>query len=485
LNIFDAVETQARERPHAVALLLPERTIGYAELAERVRRVAAALRRRNVREGDVVGVLVDSSALHVELLLALARIGAAAISIGSSMKPEVLSEVVARFGVGALIGNDRTQAVAGAAFLEAQAWLNEPADAAESGAPNAPGGDRICTIGLTSGTTGLPKATAWSHAQTIEHLRLQQSVRPFGPGVRFLVFMGLNAPVAAGMTLRQLLSGAAVVLTSTPTYDALCDAVDRLGVTHVLSSPFLIQRLLDKFPADTVRFPLLAGLRLAGAAIPSSLHDEFVRRVSPNVFVDYGSSEVGALAVGDRETIARHPEAVGRLVPWVEAETVDDAERPLPTGEPGVLRFRGTAFPTAYYADPEASARGFRDGWFYPGDFGRIVGDRMLVIESRVDDLLNVGGVKVMPSRIEEVLMRHPDVVEAAAYAVATPSGEPVVVAATVVRGNWNEAELLRHCSESLPPGFPSRLLRIDRLPRNEMGKVLRQVLVEHTRVSR
>lgn len=485
MNFFDLVEYQSRTRPHAPALLEPDRAIGYLELAGLVRAAAGALRRRGVAPSDRVGVMLGNSGLHLIVLLALARLGAVAVSIAPNKPLDALQDFARRFGPRALLGlapdMAPQMAIEGVAYWAAGPWLSEAADAAEAALPNASGGDRLMKLALSSGTTGVQKATAWTHARMIEQLQLQRSVRPFGPGVRLLPLMGFDAAVACDAALRQLCAGGAVIASRGIGYDALCRAVDHLGATHVLTSPGIAGRLLERMPAERLRFPDLAGLRLTGGLVSPSLRHSLLRRVAPHISVDYGASEVGPLATGDAELFERAPHAVGRIVPWALAEAVDDQGQALPPGRPGRLRFRSQSCPPDYVGDGGAL---LREGWFYPGDVGYIDAEGLLVVEAREDDLLNVGGVKILPTEVEAVLALYPGVIEAAAYGVQSPAGKTVLIGAVVLEGSLDEAALMRHCQQRLGQRSPTRLLQLDRLPRNAMGKLLRRELVARTRVS-
>lgn len=105
------------------------------------------------------------------------------------------------------------------------------------------------------------------------------------------------------------------------------------------------------------------------------------------------------------------------------------------------------------------------------------------MIESRIDDLINVGGLKVNPGEIEAVLLQDPAILDCAAYAVVSEVGEPVLLAAVVTREALDSQAVLKRCHASLGPKTPRHLVRLDQLPRNANGKLLRQVLQERTKV--
>ena len=243
-------------------------------------------------------------------------------------------------------------------------------------------------------------------------------------------------------------------------------------------------RLPARLAAATPRRPGLQ-VYLGGGAVSPALRDALSRRLSPRLGVLYGASEYGGVAIADERTLAEHPDSVGRVLPWLQVEAIDAQGRPVPPGDVGEIRIRGLAGFPGYHDDPEATAASLRDGWFHPGDLGRVTPDGLVFIDGRIDDVLNVGGIKVLPARIEAVLEAHPDVAESAAFAASGPDGTKVLMAAVVCRGPFDEAALLAHCRTQLGTTAPQRLMRLQALPRNDAGKLVRRTLSDGVRLER
>lgn len=488
MNIVDMLDQQALRRPYAPAFVTPHEVISYRDTVDRVRRIAAALRERGIAEGDRVAVRLPNSPMQVLALLALARLGAVALPLPPQRPADQLQPLVARFELRATLGlRADAHAIAGTRFIAADDSLLASVDT-RNGAPvpaeaNAPGGAAPMTISLSSGTTGRPKAIARSHDFTLRLIE-RQRMRPQGPGVRMLVMMGFDATYANNTCLRILLSGGTLVVVPDVSLRSLALAIDQLGANHLLSTTALMSRLFEQLPADGQRFPGLLSCRLTGSRLPAAMVAQMQRRLTRHIGSDYGAAEVGALAESDRDGTDLTPGCVGHVMPWVQAQVVDEQDQPLATGSTGILRFRCDDFPTAYLDDPEASARVFRNGWFYPGDTGHLNADGTLVLSGRVDELINVGGTKVDPDEVEQVLLQDGNIVEAAAYGVLSAAGRPMLLAAVVCRGPVDEQETLARCHALLGQRAPQHLVRLQALPRNEAGKVLRRVLASRTRVS-
>ena len=128
------------------------------------------------------------------------------------------------------------------------------------------------------------------------------------------------------------------------------------------------------------------------------------------------------------------PGAVGFVLPGINVQIVDEGGVPLPRGKEGIIRINSEYGAREYLDDPEESARVFRDGWFYPGDLGYLTEQNMLVISGRTKTVINIGGEKVTPERVEEVLSAHPSVQQVAVLAVHNERGVDDVCALVVPR---------------------------------------------------
>ena len=363
--------------------------------------------------------------------------------------------------------------------LADKGWLKDApgTSARHDVAPDAP-----WRISLSSGTTGRPKGVHWRHASTLSYLLMREALAPMGPGTRLLAFRDVDASIGLRPCVNQLVAGGTIAFARSTELTAFFGAVTAQRVTHAVASPGLLYDLIAAARGGAgPRCPGLASLAVGGGTLPAALVAEARRWLTPNLYNQYGASEVGLLALATPQLLADAPACSGRVAPWVEAQAVDEAGRELPAGDSGALRFRAECFPDRFVDDPQASARAFREGWFYPGDFGRVTRDGLLYVEGRVDDFVNLGGLKVNPEEVERVLERHAGVVEAAAFGVRRDDGERLY-SAVVCRGAFDERSLLEHCRGVLGKFAPTRVFRLERLPRNAAGKVLRRELAARVR---
>jgi acyl-coenzyme A synthetase/AMP-(fatty) acid ligase len=216
-------------------------------------------------------------------------------------------------------------------------------------------------------------------------------------------------------------------------------------------------------------------LRLVGGTATPSVVAALTRRITRNVYGSYSTTETGNLALSTPESFAAFPGAAGRVRPDVTLEVVDGKGEPVPPGVSGEIRVRVAGMPMGYHGGVHAER--FRGGWFHPNDRGHVSAEGIVYVEGRIDDIINVGGRKVSPAHVERILEEHPNVAEAAVFALADPAGNIRTAAAIVPRGALDWAGLARHAADRLDVLAPFRYDEAPSLPRNDMGKLVRKDL--------
>jgi len=234
---------------------------------------------------------------------------------------------------------------------------------------------------------------------------------------------------------------------------------------------------LPHFTGDKPRFPGIRRLSLATMFTPESLRREIRRRLTPNLVIVYGTNEALYVTTADAAAQVAFPETAGFPFDGVDVQIVDDQGDVLPAGEAGVVRLRGTPSPSGYVDDPQATAKAFRDGWYYPGDLGVLSPEGALFLKGRADDMINYDGVKIYPADIETALLQHPAVAEAAAFPAIVEGYRQIPVAAVVLRAGASSEGLIAYCRNCLGARAPARIYVVPALPRNAIGKVLKREL--------
>jgi len=486
--------------PDATIVHAESGTLTLAELRAAVARVAGALRDAGIGPGHTVGGLVGSGPSGVVVMFAVWSAGAVYIPVNRRGTPREVAALVTETAVDLLLGApadlDRQDLTGiGMVDLDEAAW-DATVRRSVDGARGAYEGD-VAMVLRTSGTTGKPKAVLLRHESTIEALdsSLRKLVRRRGPrprqdpGITRVNLIPLSLALWGGIfnTLFALRAGFGVVLLERFSPAAFADAVRTHGIKSTVLPPAMITSLCD---SDIASLEPLGIVRSITAPLSPATARRFRDRFGVLVLNSYGQTELGGEVVGwTVDDIRRFGDAklgaAGRPYDDVDVRILDDDRRDLGPDQSGHIYIR-SPFRMRGYASPGGGATEaidpdrFVDGFLATGDIGRLDGDGFLWIEGRVSDMINRGGFKVIPDEVEEVLRRHPSVREAAVagvpderlgevpYAWIVPAGDAAVDAA--VLSAW--------CREHLAPyKIPVEFVRTDRLPRSDVGKLLRREL--------
>ena len=466
--LVGAIGSFARAHPKAPAIVTDDAVVSYGQLIALVSNVAQALHRAGLRPGELTGVTFQSPAVTLVVLVALARIGAISVNTRSRMPPPERDAIYRRFGVAREVCDGTTPPVAGCGRLVVNA-LEARGDEWELDAlPFAPDRDTPLRLALTSGTTGEAKAVMQTHGSFVERMRQMQcgdmrEARVLPPP--------LHVTAALNMAMLALCEGGTVFLVRDDTPAAFLGALARHRITHLGLPPANLALLLRELREDRVAFPEVRHLRLMGGTPSAALADLARRRFSPRIYVPYGLGEIGVAAMATPDLVARDPASSGRVAPGATVQVLDASGAPCAPGESGEIRVAIEGMPEGYHGPDRADRSRFRDGWFYPGDRGRLSADGLVYIEGRADDVINAGGRKAAPAYLERVLESHPLVQQAAVFGWEE-AGSVSVAAVIVPSGPVDWRALHAFALARLSTLAPARYFEARELPRGELAKL-------------
>jgi long-chain acyl-CoA synthetase len=492
----DGIRAAAAARPDRIAIAIDDQHVTYAELLDRIGRVSAgALRDLGLQAGDRVALCLPNCLPWMELVAGFSAVGVPAATlppmaiaseirvIAEDCEPRVMichesNEAAARAGAAHVV--ERFLVVGGDGPDSYEAWLAK----ARPIVPPSVDEDAIFSIPYTSGATGKPKGILLSHrSRILTAYAAAAEYRALGPDTRMLV----STPVFHGAGMINLFSpcwfGGQAVMLSRFTIEGLLSLIEQHRITkaHLIPAHFAAYFALS--PTERRRWDL-SSLRciVSGTApLAQSMKEKIVEAFGADILHErYGSTEASIVSNLRPEDQLRKTACVGLPFPSVECEVRDPQGKTLPPGETGELWSRSPLMFSGYWRRPDAEAKTVREGWVSAGDLAKFDEEGFLYLVDRKDDMIISGGENVYPREIEEVLLRHPAVLEAAVVGMPHEYWGEAVTAFVHLRSgmNTNESALQQFCFEHLTRWkVPKAIHFCGPLPRNSMGKILRRAI--------
>ncbi|MBV9175107.1 MAG: long-chain-fatty-acid--CoA ligase [Chloroflexi bacterium] len=509
--LHDALDRWSTRQPHALFAADAGRKLRYAEAQAATRRLAAAFQRAGLRPEARVAVLAKNRVEVVLLYYAAARAGLTVVPLNTRLAPEEWAYI---------LDDARPSAIfVDGPFMQAIDRLRttladpaeryvalEPDDARIAGwesfeqwlAPQhdrdvvmPPDPDRDVLQLYTSATTGRPKGAVLTHKAVCANITQVGQAIGVSPGERSLVVAPLFHAAVVPSTLTPLAYGGSIYLQADFRPTEVVRALNEEQIGFTVLVPAMLQACLAELGTLATRhFEALRLIYYGSSPIARPTLRAAIDAFGCGFMQSYGMTEasqaVTFLTPQDHlRGLADRPElllSAGRPASQTEIAILDPLDRQLPPGEPGEVVIRGPQLMRCYWHQPEATAATLRDGWLHTGDVGSLDTDGYLTIRDRLKDMIVSGGENVYPRAIEEVLMHHSAVAEAAVIGVPDPRWGETVKAVIVPRedASFSPDEVIAFCRERLG-GFevPRSVDVVDRLPRNAAGKVLKRVLRE------
>ncbi len=482
----------AAASPAAVALVdtATDRRISYRGLADLVDQAAEALARNGLEPGDVVGLRAVNNAAYVVALLGAVRAGLVVAPLDPALPAGEQGDRLHRLGARAVL----TDAVA-APLQDSPELLVRIAETcctvvgtpARGGDPAAVGlTPQDAMVMFTSGTTGRPKMVPWTHDALAAAMNNVVSAYGLSAADTTVAVMPMfhGHGLVAGL-LATLRSGGRLGLPAAGRFSAhsFFDEVATAEATWITAVPTIYQVLLDTAPAGAPARAGLRFLRSCSAPLPPAVAQRLESAFGAPVLPAYGMTEAThqACAVSPAAAAETRWQTVGAPV-GAEIRISDGQGGASAAGTTGEVWVRGPAVARGYLNDSAATESTFTDGWLHTGDLGSLDYAGTLTLRGRIKNIINRGGEKISPERVEEVLLAHTDVVQAAVFPVPDAKYGEQVAAVVILRVDTPfDADRLRDFCAARLARFevPERISAVDALPVTAKGSVDRNRLAE------
>jgi long-chain acyl-CoA synthetase len=478
-----------RVAPERPAVRCGEVALTYAETWKRVCLLAGALRSLGMERGDRVAVVARNSHRYLELYQAVPGVGLVLVPLNHRHADAELRYALEDSGARLLFADravgdlpECVEHVVDANDGHEELLAGAPADFE---LPDDVAEADLAGIFYTGGTTGGAKGVMLPHRSIVANAMHIQAVWPFEPETCFLLVAPMFHLAGTLAVLPAVWHGARQVVM--PAFDAATalDAIEAEGVTATQVVPSMLAALCEEQLERPRDVSSLTHLTFGGA--PSATETlRRARRAFPGaeLMTMYGATETAPLvtAVRHLERLLDTPRerTCGRPLIGVELRVVDPESRaPVTVGEVGEVAVRGPNVMAGYWEKPEQTDAVLAGGWYHTGDLGRLDDEGYLYLVDRAKDMIVTGGENVYSTEVEDVLYRHPAVLEAAVFGVPDERWGEAVHAVVVPRCPVTADELAAHCRESIA-GYkvPKRIeLRDEPLPKSGAGKLLKREL--------
>ena len=503
LTVGDIARHLGGVSPERIALREGERCLSYADVNRQADGLATALGRLGVRNGDIVAVFLPSCIDYLLVVLATARVGAVFSPINPRYKIKEVTDIVARARPGVVFTDDERlilleTAIADVGLHTPRMILSGPGQEKARGdsgplsfnrlVETDPGpvppvsGDDLFSLMFTSGTTGTPKGALATHRARM--LWVLNAVALYGFSADDVYLSVMPQVHSAGLTFALMhlyVGGTVEILRDFDPVDFL-ELVERHGVTSSLAVPSMLTMILETLDRTDRSFDFSSLRRLVscGAPLEPGRKKQIIERLTPHLYDYYGSTESNSMTVLMPQDQLRKPASVGKPFSNVELKIATADGSPRPAGETGLIWCRNPSVMMGYLGQEEETRAVFRDGWFNTDDLGYLDDEGFLFLVGRETDIINSGGFNIYPREIEQVLFKHPGVLDCAVVGAPHPTWGQAVSAYIVEREGWNLGltEVQDHVSQHLADfKKPRKVKFVKSLPKNAGGKTIKSAL--------
>jgi len=489
----------ARRQPEAPAVSDNAHAWSYREFARRICSLAGGLAARGLEPGERVMLCMENCAEFLEVMFACWAAGLCAVPVNARLHPREVEHIARDSGARLLVA---TPALAGAlAPLEQSVHSLGPIIATASGDytalltrsdPMRPIETALSDpawLFYTSGTTGRPKGAVLSHRNLLFMCHCYYADIEMVDERDTNLHAGPLSHGAGLYALPHLLRGGHQVVLPHFDIDAIVDALQRYSRVSMFAAPTMLTRLVHAPAVAAADLRNLRTLFYGGGPMYVADLDRALQLFGPRLYQLYGQGESPMTITGLTKRMhadEAHPRWRDRLgscgVPrtGVLVKVVDDRDRELPPGDVGEVVTKSDCVMQGYWQNAAATAEALRGGWLHTGDLGSFDEDGFLTLRDRSKDMIISGGSNIYPREIEEVLLRHPDLVEVSVVGRPHPEWGEEVIAFVVPRPGAEIAAgaLDRLCLDHIARFKRPRHYRlVDALPKNNYGKVLKTEL--------
>lgn len=494
--IHDILKQSAEKYPGKIAVVDNKKRLTYDELNSSSDACALFFKEQRVKKGDRIAILLENSCEYVIAYFSALKCGAVVVALNSQSMPIELAVPLADCGPKLTITDKKHLPVAEEAIKLAgqhiiPLLIDKITPCLSLTANKCLSNDDLCLsendlamIIYTSGTTGRPKGVMLSHrnlyvnaVSIVEYLSLTSNDS-------MMVVLPFYYSYGNSLLTTHIKVGATLVLNNHFVYpNEILDCMVKERVTGFAGVPSHFAILLRKSAIRNYRFPDLRYVTQAGGGMPAAMIDEFVSLLPDVKFVVmYGQTEAAArLSYLPPEKLMVKKGSIGKAIPGVELNVVDEEANKVLPGQIGELVARGENVMKGYWNDPQETANVLKENGLYTGDFARVDEDGFIYLISRKKDMIKSGANRISPLEIENIVCQFDGVIECAAVGIPDEIlGEAIALFVVLNHPVVEKKDIMMYCKQNMAVyKLPKRIEFVTELPKTASGKIKREILKE------
>jgi long-chain acyl-CoA synthetase len=469
-DFFVGLNKNAQRFPASVAFVSRSGHITYRYLAGCIESVAAGAAAAGIGPKQTILLNCSNNEARYPLIFGLLRLG---VTLALGVSPKSFLEHNVRFD--AMVTDNPQQQGNFKIVRPTAQWFSVQS----KGKAVSAGSRDYAVIFSSSGSTGTPKKIKFSK-ENIEYLIKSKFRDIYYPEfTRSFLAAGTDSiPILVDIIITLLKAGVVIQHTERSP-EGILDNIDIFRPNYVSLAPSALVRILELLRENPRNFDKIDYLRLTGDYCSIGTREKALGAFAKDIVTSYGATEIGRVAWGRLADIRYTEGSVGRIIAGMKIESVDGDGNPLPGGSEGEIRIRPPNAAVATYVTPLGYQSPLRDGWFYPGDIGRVDSTGNLIITGRKSAVINLGGNKVSPEYAESLLGKMDAIEDVGVSAVKGSDGFDLVCAVIVKKKGLSLDDINAHLQRQRAHFPVSKVRFVSAIPRTENGKVDRVALKE------
>ena len=476
-----------KENAERTALVQDGQTYTYREFCNLVNSLSDCLERSGIKKGDRVLLYLPNSVELAVGFFSVTNLGAICVPINHKFRSNEISTYIEQSGSGYLLTTQELLEEAVKIDLDLNIIILKGDEADWSVADSNIETDRKNNEAdqfddaiylFSTGSTGIPKCVARNHQNLVALADNHTATVGWDNTDRILFVIPLSHTYAFGNFISSVKVGATIYLLEEFNRKKVCEILVDENITVFPAVPFMLDMLSKYKPAVSKYYPYLKHVISAGAPLSENVAEGFYKVFDVYPRQLYGSSETGVISINMTDDPKARNQSVGRPVNNVIVKIVDDKGDACPENELGEIIVSSPSMTTGYQNLEEETKNVFKNGFYYTGDLGFIDDDGYIYIKGRKKLFINISGQKIDPVEVENVLLGHNNIREAAVTGSRSESGNEIVSAYIVSDKDLSSSDIIKFCRGKISDIKIPRLIKfVDSLPKSPTGKILRDKL--------